>query len=51
MPMSVGWDGDVLSKIEAGKKGGNVIFWESSGSSKEKLKSQVIINSLGVVET
>ena len=23
MTMSVGWDGDVLGKIEAGKKGGN----------------------------
>ena len=33
MTVSVGWDGDVLSKIEAGKKGGKVLFLESSGSS------------------
>ena len=33
MTMSVGWDGDILSKVEAGKKRGKVIFWESSGSS------------------
>ena len=33
MPMSADWDGEVLSKIEAGKKGEKVIFWQSSGSS------------------
>ena len=31
--MSVGWDGDVLSKIKAGKNGGKGNIWESGGSS------------------